>query len=231
MRRYNRLRDAFLQVAFGLCAVLLLAWAALAFGSGQGGAGLVGGARRRRFPERSRLRCELGRRFRFVLLPVDRVVQSCADRRPRARHPRRVDQAAQRFRSARRSFPKAAPPTFRREAIERARESCDVSLERVSFSYDEGRAPVISDLSLNVPSGQHLAVLGRSGAGKSTLAALVRGERAPYAGSVLVGGVEASAWGDSISRLVGSSIKGRICSTRRCATIFSSGVLTRRMRS
>lgn len=202
VRRYNRLRDVFLQVAFGLCAVLLLAWAALAFGSGQGGAGLVGalgGVGSQNAPAYAANWVAAFVLCFFPLIEAFSPVPTAA--LGLVTHGASIERLNDFGAPGALSQGRASDVSA--EAIERARESCDVSLERVSFSYDEGGAPVISDLSLNVPSGQHLAVLGRSGAGKSTLAALVRGERAPYAGSVLVGGVEASAWGDSISRLVG----------------------------
>ncbi len=76
-------------------------------------------------------------------------------------------------------------------------------LEGVTFAYAAGATPVVSNLTIEIPAGQRVAVLGRSGAGKSTLAALIRGEQTPMRGSVRVGGAEASAWGDSFSRLVG----------------------------
>lgn len=202
VRRYNRLRDVFLQVAFGLCAVLLLVWAALAFGSGQGGAGLVGalgGVGSQNAPAYAANWVAAFVLCFFPLIEAFSPVPTAA--LGLVTHGASIERLNDFGAPGALSQGRASDVSA--ETIERARESCDVSLERVSFSYDEGGTPVISDLSLNVPSGQHLAVLGRSGAGKSTLAALVRGERAPYAGSVLVGGVEASAWGDSISRLVG----------------------------
>jgi putative ABC transport system ATP-binding protein len=50
----------------------------------------------------------------------------------------------------------------------------EVVFDKVTFSYDPGkRAPVLHDLSLTVPAGQVLAVVGRTGHGKSTLVQLL----------------------------------------------------------
>jgi ATP-binding cassette subfamily B protein len=48
----------------------------------------------------------------------------------------------------------------------------ELELQGVSFSYDQDR-PALVDLTLRVPAGERLALMGRSGAGKSTLAALL----------------------------------------------------------
>eukprot|EP01103_Thecamoeba_quadrilineata_P007489 TRINITY_DN17361_c0_g1_i1.p1 TRINITY_DN17361_c0_g1~~TRINITY_DN17361_c0_g1_i1.p1 ORF type:complete len:754 (-),score=184.14 TRINITY_DN17361_c0_g1_i1:9-2270(-) len=47
-----------------------------------------------------------------------------------------------------------------------------IKFENVSFSYD-GKASILSDISLTVNPGQTIAVVGPSGAGKSTLARLL----------------------------------------------------------
>jgi subfamily B ATP-binding cassette protein MsbA len=48
----------------------------------------------------------------------------------------------------------------------------EVELVGVTFGYDPAR-PVFRDLSLHIPSGQVMALVGRSGAGKSTLMSLI----------------------------------------------------------
>lgn len=63
-----------------------------------------------------------------------------------------------------------------------------LTLQRVTFAYSPQAEPVIRDLSLDVPEGQHLAVVGPSGVGKSTLANLVAGLSRPQRGEVRLGG-------------------------------------------
>lgn len=64
-----------------------------------------------------------------------------------------------------------------------------MKLCRVSFAYGPQAEPVLQDLDLTVPEGEHLAVVGPSGIGKSTLAALVCGLLRPTTGHVQLGGV------------------------------------------
>lgn len=58
-----------------------------------------------------------------------------------------------------------------------------VRVDSVRFAY-EGAANVLHDVSLIIPAGQRVAVVGTSGAGKTTLAALIAGIHAPSAGTV-----------------------------------------------
>ncbi len=67
------------------------------------------------------------------------------------------------------------------EAPEDARNA--IELDAVSFAYEGGPA-IYEGLSLVIPKGQRVAVIGRSGVGKSTLLDLMRGVRVPGQGSV-----------------------------------------------
>lgn len=66
----------------------------------------------------------------------------------------------------------------------------------VSFSYDDG-GWAVQDVSLELPAGHTVALVGASGAGKTTVAALLAGLRVPEQGKVLVDGVEVSALSDT----------------------------------
>ena len=68
-----------------------------------------------------------------------------------------------------------------------------VRLEHVSFGYDEGRR-VIDDVTLDVPAGSSLAIVGPSGSGKSTLAHLMARFWDVDAGRVSVGGTDVRDW-------------------------------------
>ncbi|HEY1898925.1 MAG TPA: lipid A export permease/ATP-binding protein MsbA [Steroidobacteraceae bacterium] len=49
----------------------------------------------------------------------------------------------------------------------------DVQFDNVSFSYERGKGAALNGLSLDVPAGQQVAIVGRSGSGKSTLVSLL----------------------------------------------------------
>lgn len=62
--------------------------------------------------------------------------------------------------------------------------------EGVRFAWSPDRPPVFDGLTLEVPQGSRVALLGPSGSGKSTLAALALKVAAPQAGRVLLGGTD-----------------------------------------
>jgi ABC-type multidrug transport system fused ATPase/permease subunit len=64
----------------------------------------------------------------------------------------------------------------------------ELRLESVTFAYSRVAEPVVAGLSLTVPDGDHLAIVGPSGVGKSTLANLIAGILRPGAGRISLGG-------------------------------------------
>ncbi|HEU5475959.1 MAG TPA: ABC transporter ATP-binding protein [Actinophytocola sp.] len=68
----------------------------------------------------------------------------------------------------------------------------DLELRGVTFAYGPHAEPVLHNLNLSVPEGDHLAIVGPSGIGKSTLAGLLCGLLRPVGGVVDVGGVPAA---------------------------------------
>ena len=61
-----------------------------------------------------------------------------------------------------------------------------IRFEKVSFNYDEGKTPVISNLDLTIKAGETTAIVGPSGAGKTTIADLVMGLIVPNQGLIIV---------------------------------------------
>jgi ABC-type multidrug transport system fused ATPase/permease subunit len=75
----------------------------------------------------------------------------------------------------------------RPEATELPRVRGEIEFQDATFSYG-GDQPALSELSLRVPPGQTVALVGATGAGKSTLAKLVARFYDPDDGRVLVDG-------------------------------------------
>lgn len=65
----------------------------------------------------------------------------------------------------------------------------DIAFRRVSFAYERGR-PVLADLTLDIPAGQTVAVVGASGAGKTTLCALLPRFYDVDSGAILIDGID-----------------------------------------
>ncbi|MFI0484783.1 ATP-binding cassette domain-containing protein [Actinomadura sp. 9N215] len=68
-------------------------------------------------------------------------------------------------------------------------ESFDIEADHLTFAYSPNAEPVLEDVSLYIPEGTHLAVVGPSGTGKSTLANLLTGLLSPQKGTVALGPV------------------------------------------
>ncbi|MEK9585800.1 MAG: lipid A export permease/ATP-binding protein MsbA [Halieaceae bacterium] len=78
------------------------------------------------------------------------------------------------------------------EPLERARG--DIRFEGVNFAYPGDDRPVLSDISLQIPSGKMVAFVGRSGAGKSTLMHLLCRFYAPTSGAIQLDGAPIEAF-------------------------------------
>lgn len=66
----------------------------------------------------------------------------------------------------------------------------EVEFRNVTFGFPGQQEPIIKNLSIKIPAGQKVAVLGRMGSGKSTFAKLASGLIQPTEGSVLIDGVD-----------------------------------------
>ena len=66
----------------------------------------------------------------------------------------------------------------------------NVLFEHVTFRYRPDGTEVLRKLSLEIPAGRTVGVVGRSGSGKSTIAKLIQRLYVPESGRVLVDGVD-----------------------------------------
>jgi ATP-binding cassette subfamily C protein LapB len=80
----------------------------------------------------------------------------------------------------------AAPPA----RLSRPHLTGEVELKGVSYTFPGANRPILRDLSLKIPAGQKVAIVGRMGSGKSTMARLLSGLIEPSEGAVLIDGVD-----------------------------------------
>ena len=66
----------------------------------------------------------------------------------------------------------------------------DIKFEHVSFRYRIDGPEILKDVSLDIPAGQVVGIVGSSGSGKSTFAKLIERLYVPEAGRVFVDGVD-----------------------------------------
>lgn len=68
-----------------------------------------------------------------------------------------------------------------------------IRIDHVSKSYDGGASRAVSDLSLEIQSGEIFGLLGPNGAGKSTLLNMLAGVLAPTSGTIELDGVNVAS--------------------------------------
>ncbi len=81
----------------------------------------------------------------------------------------------------------------------RGNDTVSVHIEHVSFAYGDG-PPVLNDVSLEIPAGRKVALVGASGGGKTTLVQTLLGLYPPDRGRILFGGVPVQEIGMDVVR-------------------------------
>jgi ATP-binding cassette subfamily C protein CydC len=87
----------------------------------------------------------------------------------------------------------------------------------VRFRWAPDRAAVFDGLTIDIPAGSRVALIGPSGIGKSTLAALALRLAAPEAGRVLLGGVD-------VATLAAAELRGRIAYLSQATHLFDDTI-------
>jgi len=88
-----------------------------------------------------------------------------------------------------------------------------VDVDAVTFSY--GRRPILEGISMKVPRGKVVAIMGGSGCGKTTLLRLIGGQLRPTAGEVRIAG-------EAVHRL---DTEGLYRLRKRMSMLFQFGAL------
>ena len=102
----------------------------------------------------------------------------------------RANGARQAFRSLTAVMKDEEQADVGRPRLSRPHLSGHVELKNVSYAFPGANSPIIRNLSLKIPAGQKVAIVGRMGSGKSTLSRLISGLIEPSEGAVLIDGVD-----------------------------------------
>jgi ATP-binding cassette, subfamily B, bacterial len=79
-----------------------------------------------------------------------------------------------------------------------------IRFEHVSFSYPGSQQSVLNNISLHLPLGEKLAIVGENGSGKTTLIKLLTNLYTPTSGRILLDGVDLNDWDiDVLRRRIG----------------------------
>lgn len=98
-----------------------------------------------------------------------------------------------------------------------APDDCALRLDSVRFRWSPDRPYVFDGLTLDIPQGQRVAILGPSGSGKSTLAALALKVVTPQEGSVRLGGID-------VATLAAADLRARIGWLSQATHLFADTI-------
>ena len=68
------------------------------------------------------------------------------------------------------------------------KESLSISIENLHFAYEKERE-ILKDISMDIPSGNFISIVGKSGCGKSTITGLIAGRNKGFSGSIKIEGL------------------------------------------
>ncbi|HEV7431481.1 MAG TPA: ABC transporter ATP-binding protein [Steroidobacteraceae bacterium] len=74
------------------------------------------------------------------------------------------------------------------------RPEAGISFEHVSFTYPDASEPTLQDITLHLPPGSSLALVGENGSGKTTLIKLLTRLYAPSSGRICFEGLDLREW-------------------------------------
>ncbi|SFH72293.1 thiol reductant ABC exporter subunit CydC [Pisciglobus halotolerans] len=181
IKRFDRMRDFLLQVFFALLAVVVLIWTSFVFKGNQGGAAnWIAAFVLAIFP------------LVDAFAPIPAATSELTIYKDSVKRLNALPEA-----ELEDTKPTSAAVALSKETFE------ELKVNQVVFSYEPDTKKVLNQLSLTVPKGEKLAILGKSGAGKSTLGRMIRGDLLPQSGSITLNEVPVQQLGEDISQWVG----------------------------
>ena len=103
------------------------------------------------------------------------------------------------------------------DAIEAPALKGDICFKDVSFAYNDSTPEVLSHVSLNVPAGSYMALVGSSGAGKTTLCSLIPRFYEVTSGEITIDGID-------IRKMTLKSLRNQIGIVQQDVYLFAGSV-------
>ncbi|MEO2207757.1 thiol reductant ABC exporter subunit CydC [Paenibacillus pabuli] len=204
LRRWTRWRDLIAQCVIGLMVVSVTWWAGSEAAAGQLPAVMIAAFVLVLFP------------LTEALLPVSDAVERVPQYRESLERLQHLEGKGhtQGSPSGRDETEQAADVSS--ESAERTKRSrdqrirlrippklrADIQIDRVSYRYATEDSYAVQGVSLHLPQGKRLAVLGRSGGGKSTLLKLIQGALLPSVGEVLINDQPVQTLGENVPDVI-----------------------------
>jgi len=183
LRSWARLRTFIGQAVIGVGVLSMLYWAAGEFADGAIAGTLIAAFVLVVFPVAD------------AFLPVSEAVEKIPQYRNSLERLSGVNGAEQNIVSEKASVSVV-------DALPQAIKSAHIKLENVGYHYGTEANWSVRDLSLDIPQGKKIAIIGRSGAGKSTLLKAIQGVIEPSDGSATINGIAADAYGEHIPSII-----------------------------
>ncbi|WP_151733377.1 thiol reductant ABC exporter subunit CydC [Paenibacillus tengchongensis] len=192
LRRWARVRMFIGQAVVGVAVLSMIYWAAGEYESGAIAGTLIAAFALVVFPVAD------------AFLPVSEAVEKLPQYASSLERLDGVERSAA-------DVPRAALFTVTPETAEQAAQAAaaakaggqvHIRLDHAGFAYEADGQWSVRNVSIDIPQGRKIAVIGRSGAGKSTLLKLIQGVLAPAAGTVRIGGLDAAAYGEHIPGII-----------------------------
>lgn len=183
LRSWSRLRTFIGQAVIGIGVLSMLYWAAGEFADGAIAGTLIAAFVLVVFPVAD------------AFLPVSEAVEKIPQYRNSLERLSGVNGTEQNIVSEKASVSVV-------DALPQAMRSAYIKLENVGYHYGSEANWSVRDLSLDIPQGKKIAIIGRSGAGKSTLLKAIQGVIEPSDGSATINGIAAAAYGEHIPSII-----------------------------
>lgn len=183
IKQFDRTRDFIVQLIFALIALVVLTWTSMIFQGEHGGAANWIGA------------------FVLAIFPLIDAF---------APVPSAVSELTIYEDSVKRmnALPvveeiEASPATLAAIKELETESFKELLIDDVCFSYEQDQKQILENVTLRIPKGKKIAILGKSGAGKSTLGKLIRGDLKPQQGRVLLNNVSTYQLQDTVANWIG----------------------------